>query len=351
MLNFTEAEMQEMVIHRVGNKAKNEDIAFSMTSIKTTNDEVQQLLFQYLLNPFQKSKNVNRFFHSTDLQFNEVYMYVSQIFAAPDTLLEQSKKIATHLYENSQHPRIKGGEFYMVYFTNMKFKDIRTDAVGIFRTENKETYLKVIDQEDFFAVDYESGININSLDKGCIVLNIDADQGYKVFIVDTHNKAANEARYWKNEFLRVEPLRTKEEITENYIDMVGRFVSENVVEEEKMKPVELKTKAVQFFEENEVFEMERFEEEVLKQPTYIEAFREYRDQYQESTGVQPPSEFSIAPTSVQTAKKKMKSVIKLDKLCNIYLRNHSPQALELIERGHDTHKGMNYYKIYFNNEN
>lgn len=351
MLSLPDIQMENVVIHKVGNKLRQEGLVFSKSCIQVLDEEIQQLLFQYLLSPFQKIKTINRFSHTTDIRFNEVYMYVSQVFDSRDSFLEQSENIARHLYEKSLHPRIKGGEFYMVYFRNFQFNDVVTDAVGMFRTENKETYLKVVDREDSFGVEYDNGININALDKGCLVLNIDGEIGYKVLIVDAHGKGANEARYWREDFLRVETIQTEDAITQSCMEMVGRFVNEKIVEEEKIKPVELKSKAVQFFEENDTFEMSRFEEEVLQEPTYIEAFREYRDQYQETSGTEPPDQFHISHASVQATKKKIRSVIKLDTFFDIYLRTHNPRNLQYIERGHDDAKGMNYYKIYFNREN
>jgi hypothetical protein len=41
-----------------------------------------------------------------------------------------------------------------------------------------------------------------------------------------------------------------------------------------------------------------------------------------------------------------KSVLKLDKNFHIYVHGNR----QLIERGYDDEKGMNYYKVFFNNE-
>ncbi|WAH36254.1 nucleoid-associated protein [Alicyclobacillus dauci] len=351
MLNFAAVNMERLVIHRVGNKANEEELLCSNAIVKIDDEQVQQLLFKYLLQPFRKNENINRFSHSTDIRFNEIYMYITQVFQDPNTFLEQSKNIARHLYENSTHPRIKGGEFYMAYLHNVEDGDIITDAIGLFRTENKETYLKVVERSDAFNVVSDSGINIKALDKGCLVLNTNAEQGYKVYVVDSHSKAANEARYWKDDFLRIEPARPEDAITRDYIEMVGQFVTDEIVDENKIKPVELRSRTLQFFEDNPKFEMSRFEEEVLQEPTYIESFRAYSGQYQEEHAMEPPTEFQISPSSVKSAKRRMKSVIKLDKLVDIYVRSHDPQDLKHIERGHDSAKNMNYYKIYFTDEN
>lgn len=54
----------------------------------------------------------------TFIHLNELYMYISNIFIDPSSFYTQSINILKHLYEKSSHPQIKGGEFYMVHFTD-----------------------------------------------------------------------------------------------------------------------------------------------------------------------------------------------------------------------------------------
>lgn len=72
-------------------------------------------------------------------------------------------------------------------------------AIGFFKSENKEAYLKVYPNTGGFQVDYEQeAININKLDKGVVIVNVDQEEGYKVLVVDQTNQS--EAVYWKDDF-------------------------------------------------------------------------------------------------------------------------------------------------------
>ncbi|WP_317169152.1 hypothetical protein [Mucilaginibacter humi] len=43
----------------------------------------------------------------------------------------------------ANHPNIKSGELYVAYFKDVQIEGNLLEAVGIFKSENKETYLKV----------------------------------------------------------------------------------------------------------------------------------------------------------------------------------------------------------------
>ena len=115
---------------------------------------------------------------------NEVFHYASKIFENPDSLLNQSVNLAKHLYENSTHPNINGGEFYTVYFQNIEFNSEMVDAIGLFKSETRETFLKVYPHNDNYTIESEQGIDIKKLDKGCLILNIEKENGLVVASVD-----------------------------------------------------------------------------------------------------------------------------------------------------------------------
>ncbi len=77
-------------------------------------------------------------------------------------------------------------------------------AIGIFKSETRETFLKVFPHGQSLEVIAEDGININKLDKGCLVFRQNREEGYVVCIVDATNKQ-NDAQYWVTDFLQVTP--------------------------------------------------------------------------------------------------------------------------------------------------
>ncbi|MGK6700725.1 nucleoid-associated protein [Acinetobacter baumannii] len=64
----------------------------------------------------------------------------------------------------------------------------------------KDTFLEVEQLSEEVILHEKHGININKLDKGCVVFNINKEDSYSLLVVDNVNKA-NSARYWKDDFL------------------------------------------------------------------------------------------------------------------------------------------------------
>lgn len=140
-----------------------------------TLDELLQNSFsQYFLSSF-KSEEYYRFHHDINLPLNEVYTCVSVVFDNAKLLQKQSENLAKHLYNQSTHPKIKGGEFYIVCFTDCNLKGEALDAIGLFKSENKDTFLEVEQISEGFDIESRQGININKLDKGCLIFNAEKE--------------------------------------------------------------------------------------------------------------------------------------------------------------------------------
>ena len=153
MHNFIESTIKKINVHKVGNKLNDENIYFSKSNIEI-DESINALLMNYYLSPFQSPEYFN-LYHDIDINMNEVFVCASAIFANPETLLEQSVHLAKHLYEQSTHPKIKGGEFYTVYFKDCIIDGETVDAVGLFKSENKDTFLKVYPKGDGFEIESE----------------------------------------------------------------------------------------------------------------------------------------------------------------------------------------------------
>jgi len=107
------AAIKGIAIHKVGNKLT-EGLHLSK-SVFQTNEELDGLFLDYFLTPF-KNQEYFTFYHDSDLDLNEVYTYACKVFDDRVALYDQSVNLAKHLFEKSTHPKIKGGEFYTVYF-------------------------------------------------------------------------------------------------------------------------------------------------------------------------------------------------------------------------------------------
>jgi len=179
MIQFYNTTIQKSTLHLVGNKTNDEGVKTSKKTL-VLDEDINLVLTNYFFKSFLQKEEMFQFNHETDLNLNEVYHYLSNIFKDINNFQEQSINLAKHLYEQSIHPKIKGGEFYVVYFNDCIVNDITMDAIGLFKSENKDIFLKVFPQGDGFEIESEKGVNINKLDKGCLIFNIEKENGYVI---------------------------------------------------------------------------------------------------------------------------------------------------------------------------
>jgi len=343
--NFLETDIISLCLHKVGNKIADEGYKMSSKVIEIEKD-LKDLLTHYFVSSFKSQESFN-FHHESDLKYNEVYDFVSGIFINPETLFEQSVNLAKHLYEQSVHPKIKGGEFYTVYFKDCIIDGITTDAVGLFKSENKDTFLKVFPSGDGFEIESEKGVNINKLDKGCLIFNVEKENGYVVAVVDNTNKGS-EAQYWMDDFLHVRPRKDEYYNTQNILSLCKNFVTKELSQQgdvSKADQVDFLNKSVQFFKEKESFDMVEFVNEVIEKPALIESFNNYKKDFQKDREIDLSDNFVISESAVKKQARSIKSIIKLDKNFHIYVHGHR----ELIEQGVDE-AGRKFYKIYYSEE-
>lgn len=277
---------------------------------------------------------------------NEVYSYISKIFERPELLHEASINLAKHLYEQSNHPKIKRGEFYVVYFEECNINGETVEAVGLFKSENKDTFLKVYPSGAGLEVESQQGININKLDKGALIFNTEKESGYIVSVVDNTNKSS-EAQYWIDDFLHVCHRKDAYYNTEHVMSLAKSFVSKELpktFDVSKADQADLLNKTAQFFKDKDNFDMDKFTQEVISQPDVIDSFLRYKESYQQDRDIDIADNFNISDTAVKKQVKAFKSVIKLDKNFHIYIHGDR----QLIEQGEDN-KGK-YYKVYYSEE-
>lgn len=200
MISAINITIQNTALHKIQNKLRDEGMQLSKSCLDIK-DSLQETLIDYFISPF-KSEEYFHFYHDSGIKYNAVFGLTLDIFNNPNTLHEHSVSLAKHLYDQSIHPKIKGGEFYVVYFKDCIIDGETVDAVGLFKSENKDTFLKVYPSGDGFEIESQQGVNINKLDKGCLIFNTDKENGYIVAVVDNTNKGA-EAHYWIDDFLHV----------------------------------------------------------------------------------------------------------------------------------------------------
>jgi len=350
MINLYPTQIESLSLHRIGNKNKSESLFLSAEPFGL-NDEIAGLLKEYFFKPFrEKEENYFKFSNEVDNEFNELFNLASEIFENPSSIHECSKKIAQHLYEQGDHPHIKSGELYVAYLHDVILDNEKTDALGIFKSELKQDFLQFEEKNSNLDLIIKQGININKLDKGCVIFNVEKEEGYKVLSVDSNRY---DAKYWLENFLALEPLSDENFLTKNYLKFCQNFAKDVVFPaEDKQQEVLFMNKTVNHFAKNDAFEESNFLNEVLDNPELIPEFKHYKVEKGPKYSIEDVSNFDIANKAVSVARKKIKNVINLDTNIQIKMDFINPESAEkFVEKGWDEERQMYYYLVYFNKEN
>ncbi|WP_396152931.1 nucleoid-associated protein [Flavobacterium sp.] len=349
MINLFNAHIESLSIHRVGNKSRNEAIFLSEHPYQT-NDEITPLLKEFFLKSFrEKEENYYQFAHEVDLGYNDMFKLASEVFENPANIHDISKKITKHLFEQSNHPHIKNGEVYVAHFSHLTIDNNQVDALGIFKSELQSDFLQFEEKGTNLEMLLQHGINLNKLDKGCLIFNYKKEEGYKILTVDSNRY---DARYWLEHFLSVDAFQDENFITKKYLKFCQDFAKDVVFPaEDKKQEVMFMNRSVNYFAKNDEFEETNFLNEVMDNPDLIPEFKSYKVDKGEKYSIEDVTNFPIANAAVSDARKKIKNVINLDTNIQIKLDFINPESAEkFVEKGWDEEKQMYYYLVYFNKE-
>lgn len=349
MINLFNAHIESVSLHKVGNKSKGEALFLSEQPY-ALKDELTPLLKDFFLKPFrEKEENYYQFAHEVDLTYNDMFTLASNVFLNPLQSHDCSKKITQHLYEQSNHPHIKPGEVFVVYFTNLVIDNNTVDALGIFKSEIQTDFLQFTEKSNTLELLLQQGINLNKLDKGALIFNYKKEEGFKILTIDSNRY---DARYWLEHFLSVDAFQDENFITKKYLKFCQDFAKDVVLPaEDKKEEVLFMNRSVNYFAKNDAFEESNFLNEVMTNPEFIPEFKNYKEERGEKYAIEDVTQFPIANAAVSDARKKIKNVINLDTNIQIKLDFINPESAEkFVEKGWDEEKQMYYYLVYFNKE-
>lgn len=349
MINLFNAHVDCLSIHRVGNKSRNEALFLSENPYGL-NDEIMPLLKEYFFKSFrEKEENYFQFAHEVDLEYNDMFNLATEIFTNPSEVHNVSKKITKHLFEQSNHPHIKNGEVYVAYLSNVSIDNNVVDAIGVFKSEIQTDFLQFEENGSNLEMILQQGINLNKLDKGCLIFNYKKEEGYKILTVDSNRY---DARYWLEHFLSVDAFQDENFMTKKYLKFCQDFAKEVVLPaEDKQQEVLFMNRAINHFAKNDAFEETAFLNEVMENPEFIPEFKNYKVDKGEKYSIEDVTHFPIANAAVTDVRKKLKNTIHLDTNVQIKLDFvNSDSAEKFVEKGWDEEKQMYYYLVYFNKE-
>jgi len=347
MLNFSSGQIDSLSVHIIGNKATDDNPGLTDAPFALQSD-LSEILKEYFTNPFLKSAGFERFHHPSSLEYNACFNIVSKLFEGEMEFHAGSIELANWLFDQSNSHFIKKGEFFVAYFKDVLVEGENVDAVGLFKSETKDKFIKVDTSGKELSVMVDEGMYINKLDKGALVFNLEKEDGYRVLSIDNTNKGA-EARYWINDFLGLKPASDEFHSTGTVMDMARLFISKTLPEEfdvSKVNKAEYMNRSVEYFKTQEQYKEDEFVQEVFRHPEVVESFDRFRDQYVKENEINPGAEFDISRNAVKKKFAGMRSVLKLDKNFHVYIHGDT----SLIENGFDEKTGKKFYKIYYDTE-
>ena len=322
------------VVQRVGNKSKEDGVAFSNSLCQVGGVE------EYLLSVIKASFKFDdwkRFYYIDDLEMNPAYRFVSKIFEDDGAMVKQANNLARHLYEQSIHPNIKIGEFYVVLLEGCEVDGVETNAIGLFKSEVHETVLTVKMENNQLILAPEMGMSLKKLEKGCIVFNVEKEQGYKVAVVD--NTGSNtDAHYWVDNFLHVCNCEDDYHQTERLAELCKGFV-EMVSEQSAADGAIMAKKATDVLKTTDTIVMADLADVICQNEEQKQEFESYRKSFEEENGALN-DEVILVKKAVNYKPVSRMNVLKIGSDFEVKVLN--PEAR--IEQGED--KNGKWWKLY-----
>jgi len=325
------------VVQRVGNKSNDDGVAFSDSLCQM--DGVEEHLLN-LINASFKFDDWKQFYFIDDLELNPTYRFVSKIFDDEGCLVKQANNLARHLYEQSIHPNIKIGEFYVVLLENCVIDGVATNAIGLFKSEVMETVLTIKMEQNHLVLSPQMGMSLKKLEKGCIVFNVEKEQGYKVAVVDNSN-TKTDARYWAENFLHVKDCNDDYHQTVRLMDMCAGFVQQLKEQSEVDSAIAAK-RAVELLKSEDVLQVDELAEKICDTKEQKQAFETYKLAYEEEHG-DFANEVNVVVKAANKKPVTKMNVLKLGKEFEVRIINPNAE----IVAGEDDIRGKNYYTLFY----
>ena len=340
------SHIRHMVVHHVGNKSNGEGVGFSNQETDYSGIESE------FLKVIEHSFNLNdlyHFYYEGTVDLNPVYAFSRAIFANPDDIVRQSNHIAKILYDNSVHPKIKAGELSVIYLSGVELDSEEVDAVVLIKSETRQSVLQLNRTQDGFEVSINDSINLSKIEKGCIIFRVEEADGYRIAIVD-NSSASGDAKYWKDSFLHICSCNGAHHQTSSLVGLATAFITDDIASDKVLSPVEKamianRSKQVLTETETDTISFDDYARTVFRDKQIEQRFAQYAEDSGFADLVESDA-ISIERKAVNRRRSRI-TTIRLDDNFDVLVKGGE----ERILRGYDENAGMNYYMLYFEEEN
>ncbi len=347
MLDISQTSIQKLAITWTGNKERKEGIVIPKTTLVPVHDFAEEVLLSTFFKMFIKNEEYFFFHHDEDVSHNEVYQSCVKIFANPESLSEEAAQLTKRLYEYSTLPKMGSGEFFVAYFQDVALQGEMMPVIGIFKTIQKDSYLKVDRTSESFTLQIGEGISAEKPALAALIFGADEAEGFRVMAIDTVSKKA-EASIW-HLFLQTKPIEDNYFHTRHYMNLAGEFINEKASSKfglNRAETADLLNRSALYFKENEIFDANDFTETLFETPEQQDAFKSFKKEYVAEIEADLTEQFDISQQAVRKSARIFKNSIQLDENFKIQVQG----GRELIERGFDEKRGKSFYTFYFDQE-
>ena len=341
MMNFDSTSITTVGLARM-NRILGELEVIPVSRVKY--EEISDVILDHITSDFHPDSMAYAF----DDRLGDACMSKMKTFFAGDIALDRLMTELSHdLSRCSSHHLIKKGDLIGFYLKDIIMDDELIEGLLIAKIDPNTSFLQVQHESDLSIISKEMGTAVGKLEKACLILNTDEDDGYQIYLSTATGK--QEAKYWKDEFLGISPSEASYAPTEQYMDMAKTFIKQHVYQEDATNQVEkhgVLFDAGEFFKGREQYDNHSWEKEVLgEKPERIEAWAQHKEDYAKDTGVSLPESFGISNKAVQQHARYFKSVLKLDKNFHVYIHGDRQKIQHGVEPD-----GRKFYKLYYDEE-
>ena len=339
-INFIDTTLRHLMIHGIGNKCLDEPLVLSSREVMMNEITANKLLDNLLKK--MPHEAFYHYSHDIDLSYNEMFAFSQKVFANNDSIVVISKSVAKHLFNQGVTKKVQAGIVYIAYLQGVLVDNKEVDAIGVFKSEKTDTFLKVNYEDGIYRLSSEKGMGC--IDKGCIIMNTESENGYLISLFNTKKKS--DVKYWNEDFMGVR-LRNDDNLkTSQIVELCGTFITKNdtIPNTDKAGMIDRVLSAMAVGDTS----LEKITETVFNDKNVRQQFSEFHQtqaNYDDST---LENHFVPDMETVEKAVRKYrnKTKLKLDNDFEVLIKGGE----ENIIKGYDEEKAMSYYKLYFKEE-
>ena len=347
MINRINAKISSIVVHSIGNKAMETELEFSNACFDLEDESLKDAFLKHVLDAYKEPVFYNFNQAVIDDVSNIVQEECKKVFSGASEMYESSIKIGRHLFNKSTNSSIRQSYFVMAQIEDMLIEDELVNGLVMIKLEQKEQAIKVPITETGWALALDYVYLLGKIDKCCLVLNTNEDNGYKILNIDTNKNG--ETKYWKDEFLKLVVQGNDYSYTSDYIKLTSNFLKNRKPLEaviDKAEEAGVLSRSYDYFKSGNRFEEDEYKQEVFQDKQLIHAFDQYKENWQEKTQRPLAESFDPSEFALNKQSKVFRSVIKLDKNFHIYVHGDTNKIMKGVDED-----GKKYYILYYNEEN